>query len=386
MGECLQWVGVRVDRQRGLTISARSTLRRCLELVAVGAGLFILLELSARVYLFGPAGLVPAVVNSVRGLPQTGYTQPSAEPRLVFELRPNVDGLFKLVPFRTNSHGLRDREYALRKPRNTFRVAVVGSSFALPAGVAIERAFHSLLEERLSTEFAPVRYEFINFAVGMYNPEHVLAMLELRALDYDPDLILVTATELSMPWLVHDPSSEAGREVRRLDPKALPSFQKAYPVLRSFLFRLVMQRMGYAPPSPREEIGSVEQLFIALAESWRPPTRTPGGPGAPAYPAEGSVIQRMARVRERTGIPIALVRLEFEDTERLPVDLQVEEEARGHRIAYLDTREAFRGTRASDFWIYELDPHPSWKAHEVFAQGIDTFLRSNGLLLDSTQR
>ena len=93
----------------------------------------------------------------------------------------------------------------------------------------------------------------------------------------------------------------------------------------------------------------------------------------------------MARVRERTGIPIVLVRLEFEDAERLPIDRQVEEEARAHGIPYLDTRDAFRGTRASDFWIYELDPHPSWKAHEVFAHGIDTFLRSNGLLSESTQ-
>ena len=43
-------------------------------------------------------------------------------------------------------------------------------------------------------ELAPVRVEFINFAVGMYNPEQVLAMLELRALAYQPDLVLMTAT------------------------------------------------------------------------------------------------------------------------------------------------------------------------------------------------
>jgi len=353
----------------------------------VGAGLFIVLEMSARVFLFGFAGLVPAVVNSVRGLPQTGYTQPSAEPRLVFELRPDLAGLFKLVPFRTNSRGLRDQEYALRKPRNTFRVAVVGSSFALPAGVAIERAFHSLLEERLSREFAPLRYEFINFAVGMYHPEQVLAMLELRALDYDPDVILFTATRLSMPWLVHDPASEAGQEIRRLDPEALPGFQKSYPFLRSFLLRLVMQRMGYQPSSPREEVGSIERLFIAIAERWSPPApvRNPVAGLAPEYRGEGSVIRRMAEVRERTGIPIALIRLEFEDTERLPIDFEVAEEARVHGIPYLDTRDAFRGTRASDFWIYALDPHPNWKAHEVFAQVIEPFLRSNRLLAEPAQ-
>jgi hypothetical protein len=255
-----------------VSISARSIIRRSLELVSIGAGLFILLEVSARVYLVGVAGLVPAMVNSTRGLPQTGYTQPSPEPRLVFELKPNVDGLFKLVAFRTNSRGLRDREYMLPKPQNTFRVAVVGSSFALPSGVAIERAFHSVLEDRLSREFAPVRYEFINFAVGMYHPEQVLAMLELRALDYDPDLILVTATKLSMPWLAHDPASEAGQALRRLDPKALPSFQRSYPVLRSFLLMLLRQRMGHAPSSP-EAVGDLERLYIAIAERGSGPIR-----------------------------------------------------------------------------------------------------------------
>ena len=78
-------------------------MRKALVLLAVVAGLFLLLEGSARVYLFGLAGLSPERVNSIRALPESGYTQPSPEPRLGFELKPNLDGYFKLVPFRTNS-------------------------------------------------------------------------------------------------------------------------------------------------------------------------------------------------------------------------------------------------------------------------------------------
>jgi hypothetical protein len=348
-----------------------------LVLVSLAAGLFLLLEMSARVHLFGSKGLSPATVNSLRGLPQSGYTQPSAEPRLGFELKPNLDGTFKLVPFRTNARGLRDREYELRKPQGTFRVAVVGSSFALPAGVAIERAFHTLLEERFSRELAPTRVEFINFAVGMYNPEQVLAMLELRALAYQPDLVLMTATRLSMPWLVHDPSSAAGRAVRRLDPAALPSFGPAYPVLQSFLVRLALARLGQTPAT---YVGWLERLAIALTSPAPPPRRGAPAPGAAGPPPVGSVIERLARIGREKQIPIALVLLEFEDRERLPIDGEVEAEARAQGISYLDTRDAFRGTRASDFWIYELDPHPNAKAHEVFAEVIATFLRSNGLL------
>jgi hypothetical protein len=360
-----------------MAASARSILRRTFVLLSLAAGLFLLLELSARVYLFGSKGLSPAAVDSIRGLPQTGYTQPSAEPRLGFELKPNLDGIFKLVPFRTNTQGLRDRDYTLTKPEQTFRVAVVGSSFALPAGVAIEDAFHSLLEERFSRELAPVQVEFINFAVGMYNPEQVLAMLELRALAYAPDLVLMTATRLSMPWLVHDPRSAAGREVRRLDPAALPSFRRSYPALQSFGVRLALARMGHAPS---EYVGWLERLAIALTECGTLPPRPAPARGALALPVAGSVIERLARLGREKQIPVVLTLLEFEDRERLPIDAEVAAEARAHGVLYLDTRDAFRGTRASDFWIYELDPHPNGKAHEVFAQAIATFLRSNRLL------
>jgi len=34
----------------------------------------------------------------------------------------------------------------------------------------------------------------------------------------------------------------------------------------------------------------------------------------------------------------------------------------------------------SDFWIYELDPHPNRYAHAIFADGIEDFLRAHDLL------
>jgi len=94
----------------------------------------------------------------------------------------------------------------------------------------------------------------------------------------------------------------------------------------------------------------------------------------------GTIIRRLAELSETTGIPIAVVRLEFDASKRLAIDHEVEERVRALGMYYLDTRDAFRGTRASDFWIYELDPHPNRKAHEIFARVIATFLRSSGLL------
>src|SRR5262245_25411046 len=332
-----------------MTAPARSILRTsCVSLLAAAA-VFLLLEASARLYLFGLAGLSPTRVNSVRGLPQSGFTQPSAEPRLGFALRPNLAGFFKLVPFRTNAAGQRDRDYALAKPPGVFRVAVVGSSFALPAGVAIEDAFHSRLEARC----AP-RCEFINFAVGMYNPEQVLAMLELRALAWAPDLVLMTATRLSLPWLADDPRSAEGRARRRPDLAALPRFGRSYPVLRSFLWQLVAARVAGAPAPGTESLGWLERAALALTPRVEPSPALAPAP-LPELP-EGSVIERLARLARERGLPVALVLLEFEDRPPGPLEAEVAAAAAAAGVPYLDTRDAFRGTRASDYWIYQLDP------------------------------
>jgi len=345
---------------------------------------FALLEASARVYLFGLAGLVPSRINSVHGLHQTGFVRASPEPRLGWELEPNIDSYFKLVRFRTNSRGLRDREYTLAKPEESFRVAVVGASFALPAGVAIEDAFHSLLEERLTGEPAGLRYEFINFAVGMYGPEQVLAALELRALDYDPDLILFTTTLLSEPAMLVAPGSQGGRKTEA--PLSLLVFQRTYPVLQSFLLRLLRYRLG-AVSDASAPVGIFEQAFIDLVARVRPDTRPLDLardravlPAPPALP----VLDRLARLQGQRGVPIVVVRLEF-DTHRevsgdRPSRSDLPTRCRELSLLCHDTRDAFEGTDAHGFWVHPLDPHPNARAHERFARSIAEFLRGHGLL------
>ncbi len=346
-------------------------MNTAVRIAAVAAGLFVLLELTARVHLFGIAGLVPAKMNSVHGLNQTGFTRQAGDARIGFELKPNLDGYFKLASFRTNSKGLRDREYTLEKPSDTFRVAVMGSSFALPAGVEIERAFHSLLEEQLSAEFAPRRYEFINFAVGMHGAEQILAMLELRALPYDPDLILICATRLSIPLLVKNPKRSAGKI-----PVSPLEFQVSYPVFQSFLARLIELRIG-KESEPGRHVGVVEQFVMdAMLSAGSIEAATAF---APLPPPRASALERLGRIRADTGIPIVLVWLEFESTRPAPT-VSPEARLRRHGLHYLDTRDAFRDTRPSDYWVNALDPHPNDRAHAIFARVIADFLRSNALI------
>lgn len=369
--------------------SIRTGLRAILGLLILGVGLFVLLETSARIYLFGIAGLDPRKINSVHRLRHSGYIQPSPHPDLGFELKPNVDGYLKLVPFRTNSQGLRDREYSVDKPENTFRVVVLGASITLPVGVEIERAFHSVLERELAQELAPLRVEFINFAVSAYNPSQVLAMLELKALGYDPDLILFSSTMLSRMFLL-----------RAARPATTPFLEPppTYPFFQSFLWKLVESRTGIGRPAGIDpafgptRIGVVEG-WVARIVRWWSGGRDPADRTEPASPpreargrraAEGAggqtVLERLADISTSTGIPVLMVRLEYAPSEKLAVDREVEAQARKLGIHYLDTRAAFEGTRTQDLWIYPLDPHPNAAAHAIFARVIADYLRSNDLL------
>ena len=149
------------------------------------------LEQSYRFYLFGNASFSIKKMNSINGLGELGLLQESKNPEIVFELKPNLNALHKLVPLKTNSAGLRDKEYNLPKPDNTFRVAVIGDSFVMADGIEIEETFHSLLEEKLNKEQGDITYQFINFGVSGYDLKQYVAVMKSKAIDYAPDLILV---------------------------------------------------------------------------------------------------------------------------------------------------------------------------------------------------
>jgi len=310
--------------------------------------LCLLLEVSARLVIFGPAGLDPRRVGIFRDTAPTELVTYETERDLVYEYKPNLDVFFKLVRFRTNSRGMRDEEYALAKPPNTFRVAVLGSSFALPAGVEIEDAFHSLLEERFSREFAPTRYEFLNFAVGMYGPSQFLAMLRHRALAFDPDLVLLSLSPLAAPRLLSEWNYVPPRDVLNLVPSGP----------RSYFAKLLESRLKLGPPTFRDA-----------------PQVVPSG-----VPEGQDVIAKLGEISRETGIPFVVVRVEYDASDPSALEREVERRVRGEGMFYVDTRAAFQGTNPRDFWIYELDPHPNREAHAIFADVVAEFLRTHRLL------
>ena len=69
---------------------------------------------------------------------------------VVYELKPNLSGVFKKAHVRTNSQGMRGtREYSLEKPPGTFRIVGIGDSNLFGWGVAEGEPYLQILERRL---------------------------------------------------------------------------------------------------------------------------------------------------------------------------------------------------------------------------------------------
>lgn len=98
----------------------------------------------------------------------------------------------------------------------------------------IEDAF--FLDERLSAEYAPTKYEFINFACAMMSPADVLLSLRERALAYAPDLIVVSATSGLLPYYLLDPRQPGTPRLRHFrwpPPGIRARFEEGRPRFRS---------------------------------------------------------------------------------------------------------------------------------------------------------
>jgi hypothetical protein len=113
---------------------------------------------------------------------------------LRYDFYPNATGAFKGASFRTNRWGMRDKDYALKRPKGVYRIALVGSSLSLGGGVPQEKTFEALLEDRLNREEPAAsrrRFEILNFSVIAYGILQNVAVTERKVFPFEPNSVLL---------------------------------------------------------------------------------------------------------------------------------------------------------------------------------------------------
>ncbi|NEO28063.1 MAG: SGNH/GDSL hydrolase family protein [Kamptonema sp. SIO4C4] len=92
-----------------------------------------------------------------------------------------------------NAQGLRDQAYAQSNPPNTYRIAVLGDSFASAFQVEQEKTFWAIAEQQLANcpHLPQDNLEVINFGVAGYGTAQELLTLREQVQDYQPDFVLL---------------------------------------------------------------------------------------------------------------------------------------------------------------------------------------------------
>lgn len=310
-----------------------------------------------RVYLYGDVAFSYTRMNSIHPMGAGGLVRASSDPEIVYELNPGLNAWFKGVPFRTNTRGLRDKEYPIDKSRDTFRVAVVGDSMTMPAGVRIEDAFHSRIEERTD------RQEWINFAVGGYTLRQYRAVVTHRLPVWNPDLVLVCFC--------------------RMNDHIVPPdhiFRKPYipkPVTRTF-YDLVLvdaikrfyknrrkRRKFPIEPAANDGVNTASDGVIPVGKGIdrKVIRQSVFSDRQRAYIAE--MFSGIAQYSRMSGVPVVIVFIDLSYDEAFTMSLH--RLAAAHDMGFVNLSEPFKGKNCRDYRIFKNDPHPDAEAHRIFA-------------------
>lgn len=150
--------------------------------------------------------LVVGLVIAELALRLTGYSRPyfyAFDNNLGWVLRPGLAAWSRKegnAYVRINGGGARDdREYLVEKPRDTFRVAVIGDSFAEAMQVSTPQTFWSVLGAELGNcpALSGKRVEVLNFGVSSYGTAQELIMLRERVWNFSPDAVVLAFTPVN---------------------------------------------------------------------------------------------------------------------------------------------------------------------------------------------
>lgn len=119
--------------------------------------------------------------------------QASSNRILRYELKPNISTKYETYEVITNSDGFRGKEYSIDKPKDTYRIVIIGDSVAF-GKFTDKNTLASRLELGLANFCSTKKFEVLNMGVEGYNSIQESEMLRLKGLKYNPDLVIVYYT------------------------------------------------------------------------------------------------------------------------------------------------------------------------------------------------
>jgi hypothetical protein len=291
--------------------------------------------------------------------PASSQTPPSIEPGidalikqpfvrmtgdiLEYELVPAFTGTYKGTPFRTNRWGMWDREYALKPPPRTFRIALVGASFSMGAGVAQDRTHESLIENRLNRERpgSYAGYEILNFSVGGYTVIQQVAVVEKKVFAFSPNAVILVIHAL-----------ERGRTLGNLAALVRAGVPIDNPLLRRKLLEAGVNRRMQIPEI-RRKLGPVADDIARLS------------------------YKHIANLCRAKGVRLVAIAFPLPRDDPKAELLTASQFAWEAGIPVLSLEGVYEGHPLKSLWLSDRDFHLNPLGHRLIADRLYELLRSN---------
>ncbi|NMC64243.1 MAG: SGNH/GDSL hydrolase family protein [SAR324 cluster bacterium] len=254
---------------------------------------------------------------------------PHADDQIIYVLKPHLDVKFMRAKVRTNSFGMRGPEYPLEKGIDTYRIVLLGDSFAFGWGVEENESFASVLEKNLNHIFmGHPKIEVLNLAVPGYSTFQEVMLFMEKGLCFSPDAVLLYFVEndFGLPFFVQDirESSKTGGLFSALEFSRL-TWNAAHPHAQEQL----VQMQGWSPNTMLNKLAQkTESMGIPFFFAMNPKK------GQKKY------LARLPSLKKHSGVRI--------------IEL---------REGLLRAMEA-RGIAAKDLTL-SFDPHPSPLRHRI---------------------
>lgn len=255
-----------------------------------------------------------------------------------------------------NSLGFRDREHPFEKPKNTYRILILGDSVTYGQMVNYQEIYPVVLEKKLNTEDKNV--EIIKMALMGWNTMEEFNALVNYGLRFDPDIVVV-GFYLNDPQVKHNPRwEETADPERRLLPLTGPDQwlnEKSY--FYSFVrwrYNRFLEKIGFKDDYKTWQKG----LYNQNLRGWRDFEFT---------------LNQIAVYSKQAGAKIILVDLNIEsgwDRE----SSQVKNLAGKLSIPVLEMRQYFTDQDFANLVVSPSDWHPNAKVHQIYAQVLEEYI------------
>ncbi len=304
------------------------------------------------------------------------YDQPNDQMRLT----PNWQGYLGGVWAQVNRNGYRDRLYAPYAPLGTIRVAVIGDSYTMGDGVALEKAYPKQLEAMLSSDF---EIEVLNCGISATNSIQQLATLGDVLETYHPHLVVLGYNVNDFSYYTQtrfERSAEAGwihnvqpdgRVTIRKPP--LTPFQKVKMAIRckSDLYRLLVSVRDWLVSDRTDSLSALRSIIDA-------------GEHLRSFEA----VEKMKRLCDTQDVTFRVVVLPglinippwVNDMADYPLTAEhkmICDQLAVRDVTCTDISDVFAGHRLIDLVVHRLNRHYNDQGNALIAAGLRQLLASD---------